>query len=265
MNYFCRISFSKITPQLFSMLLLLSSPLAQAIVSMESVHLGKPPQGFNGSFDLSVDAEYGNTEKASVSTGVKLQWSKDKNTDFVLANYAYGENSGVKNKNKSFVHLRHIYQFSESLAWEAFTQFSNNEFTRLNLRALLGGGARLRLEESTDSGAVYLGLGGFYERESLDVDTSGGAKETETAFRGNVYLVVKYQFNQSVSLLSSTYYQPALDELSDYRAIENASIVSKLTQDLSMKLGIDVQHDSEPPPGVEKTDSGITVGFTVNF
>jgi len=49
---------------------------ALAIVSMESVHLGKPPQGFSGAFDLSFDADYGNTEERTASTGIKLQNTK---------------------------------------------------------------------------------------------------------------------------------------------------------------------------------------------
>lgn len=260
-----RIRYPKFVLQCFIVLAGLASSLAHAIVNMESVHLGKPSQGFSGNFDLTVDAEYGNTEKASVATGLKLQWAEDTKTSFVLGNYAYGENAGVKNKNKSFVHLRHIRQFEETKAWEALTQFSNNEFTSLKLRALIGGGVRLNLGDISESSAMYLGLGGFYEREKLDVDATSGAEETESAFRGNFYFVAKYQFNNNVSLVSSTYYQPALDEFSDFRAIENASIVSKLTKDLSLKLGIDIQHDSEPPPNVENTDAGVTIGFSVKF
>lgn len=262
---FYRFGFFKNVLQLFSLSLILSPSLAHAIVSMESVHLGKPPQGFKGSFDTSVDAEYGNTESASVSTGVKLEWAEDQNTDFVLANYQYGESSRVKVKNNSFVHLRHIHQLNNEVAWEAFSQLSRNEFTRLNLRALIGGGARLTLGDSGEKRAIYLGLGGFYEREALDIDTSGGDTNTETTLRGNVYLVMKYQFNQHVFMVSSTYYQPAVDEVSDYRAIENASLVSQLTDDLSLKLAIDIQHDNKPPPDVKETDASITIGFSVDF
>jgi putative salt-induced outer membrane protein YdiY len=249
----------------FSLLLLMSSTAAPAIVSMESVHLGKPPQGFSGQFDLSVDADYGNTEAADASTGLKLQWSEDHNIDFVLANYAYGESAGTRNKNNAFIHVRHIHQRSAHIAWEAFSQLSNNEFTRLNVRALIGGGVRLTLGELTAERAMYLGLGGFYEREQLDIDSTNNIEQTNETVRGNIYLVMKYQFNSHVSLVSSTYYQPAVDEVSDYRAIEDASIVSKLTDGLSLRMGVNVQHDSRPPPEVKKTDSSINVGLSVNF
>ena len=60
---------------------------ALAIVSMESVHLGKPPQGFSGAFDLSFDADYGNTEERTTSAGIKLQNTSEQRINFIIANY----------------------------------------------------------------------------------------------------------------------------------------------------------------------------------
>lgn len=246
-------------------LVFLSGPLsAHAIVSMEDVHLGKPPEGFTGSFDLDLASESGNTEQKGAATGVKLQWSQDKITDFILLNYEYGETDGLTNKNKGFAHFRHIHQLDTLLAWEGFTQFSSNQFTNLTLRALIGGGVRLTLGEVNDRRAFLLGLGAFYEREQLDSVYPDEA-DTENLVRANTYLVIKYQFNDYVSLVNSSYYQPSLSDHSDFRVIEDFSLVSKLTEVLSLKVGIDIAHDSEPPRDIKKTDSSLKVGITVNF
>ncbi len=248
----------------FSSLLVVSTP-GYAIVNMESVHLGKPQQGFTGEFELSIDADYGNTEEIDVSTGLKLQWAKDKNIDFILMSYSYGETSDVRDENESFVHLRHIHQRNKRFAWEAFSQFSSDEFTRLKLRGLLGGGARLTLGEISDQRAFYLGVGGFYERERLDIDATSNADEKSNTVRGNTYLVAKHQFNNQVSLVSSTYYQPALDEFSDFRAIEDVSLVSNLTNDMAFRVGLKIEYDSEPPLNVDETDTTIHVGLSLHF
>ncbi len=238
---------------------------AFAIVSMESVHLGKPPEGFSGAFDLGFDADYGNTEQRSVSTGVKLQNTRDRRINFVIASYEYGESSGSKTKNKSFLHYRHIYQRTSDYALEGFAQLSSNEFTRLNLRALAGGGVRLNLGKKTEKRAFLLGLGAFYEREDLDTDAALGEDETSEAVRASTYLVMKFAFNEYVSLVSSTYYQPDVSKFSDFRAIEDLSLVSKLTERLSLKFGLFIGHDSDPPPTVEHTDTNINIGFSVAF
>jgi putative salt-induced outer membrane protein YdiY len=237
---------------------------AHAIVSMEDIHLGKPPEGFSGAFELSLGLETGNTENAGAATGLKFQWSKGNATDFFLANYAYGESAGIKDKNKGFMHFRHIQQLAPRYAWEAFTQVSFDEFTKLNLRTLLGGGARLTLEAPSDRRVTHLGLGAFYEHEKLDIDETED-DDTQNTLRGNAYLVFKYQFNDYVSLVSTTYYQPDLGDFADYRAILDLTVVSKFSEDMALQVGLDVAHDSEPLPEVEKTDTSLNVGVVFNF
>ena len=195
---------------------------------------------------------------------MKLQWTQGKTTDFILGNYEYGESDGVRDKNKGFLHLRHIFQAEREYAWEAFTQASFNEFTKLNLRALLGGGVRLTLGELSDTRATYLGLGGFYEHEELDTEAAD-ENISEDTFRANSYLVFKFQFNDHASMVSSSYFQPSLEDLSDFRAIEDISLVSKLTNSLSLNTGINIAHDSDPPSEVKKTDTSLKLGLVVNF
>ncbi len=237
---------------------------AYSIVSMEDIHLGKPPEGFTGAFELSLKVEDGNTQLMAASTGLKLQLTRGLSTNFILGNYEYGESDGVKDKNKGFLHLRHIRQTTKSHAWEGFLQASFNEFTKLSLRSLLGAGVRLTLGEVSDRRASYLGLGAFYEHEELDTDEPDEAN-SEDAIRANSYLVFKYHFNDNVSLVSSTYFQPSLEDLSDHRAIEDLSLVSDLTKSLSLNVGIDIAYDSEPPVDVKKTDTSIKVGLVINF
>ncbi|MGD8593386.1 MAG: DUF481 domain-containing protein [Gammaproteobacteria bacterium] len=238
---------------------------AHAIVSMESVHLGKTPEGYSGAFDINAIGEYGNTEKSSVSTGLKLVRKKDAITNFVLMNYQYGQSAGVRDKNKAFIHGRHIHQMTSKYAWEGFAQASSDEFTRLTLRLLVGGGARIGLWSQSDAMKGFFGLGGFYEKEKLDIESTAEEDDTKNAWRGNMYFVVKAQINEHVSVVSTTYYQPNLGYLDDFRAIEDASLVSNLTESLAAKISLDVSHDSKPVSGVKNTDTTLKVGLDVSF
>lgn len=246
------------------LLLICVSFNVQAIVSMENIHLQKPPQGFSGAFDLDLAVEGGNTERTGAATGIKFQWTEAEVTDFILANYAYAKSDGVINKNKGFTHYRHIHQLDDQLAWEGFAQLSFNEFTNLTLRALAGGGVRLTLSEANDKTDFFLGLGAFYEHEQLDTSLVV-EDDTEEAVRANIYLVIKYPFNEHVSLVSTTYFQPDVSDVNDFRAIEVFSLVSKLTETLSLKVNLDYAHDSKPPLTIKKSDTSLTVGIAVNF
>jgi putative salt-induced outer membrane protein YdiY len=243
----------------------LCAPLSvYAIVSMEDLHLGTPPQGFVGAFSLDMALDSGNTDQQGLATGAKFQWTEGEVTDFILINYEYGETSGIKNKNRGFTHFRHIEQMNVKRAWEGFAQGSFNEFTNLKLRALLGGGIRLTLGERNDKKAFLLGLGAFYEHEELDSVYPDEA-DTENKVRGSSYLIIKYLFNEHVTLVNSTYYQPSVSEPSDYRVIEDLKLVSSLSENTSLKVGINIAYDSEPPLDIKQTDTSLKVGIAVNF
>ena len=249
---------------LIGLIALCSSIDAHAIVSMEDIHLSKPPEGFAGTYELDLALQSGNTDTTSAATSAKLEWRHNNITNFILANYEYGKTAGITNMNKKFAHYRHIHQINPQIAWEGFTQFSSDEFTESTLRALAGGGIRLTLGKVTDKRAIYLGLGMFYEHEELNTPYLDEA-DTENTVRGNSYLVLKYQFNAHVSLVNSTYYQPELGKFSDFRAMDDLSLVSKLNKTLALKVGLNFAYDSKPPRDVLKSDTSLKVGMVVNF
>jgi hypothetical protein len=56
-----------------------------------------------------------------------------------------------------------------------------------------------------------------------------------------------------------------VSEPSDYRVIEDLKLISKLSESTSLKAGINIAHDSEPPRDIKRTDSSLEVGIAVNF
>lgn len=123
---------------------------------------------------------------------------------------------------------------------------------------------RLTLGERNDTRAFFLGLGGFYEHEELDTSYPD-ENDTEYTLRANVYLVIKYLFNEHVSLVSTSYYQPDLGHFENFRATEDFSLVSRLSETMSLNMGIVIAYDSEPPRDVKQTDTSIKIGVAINF
>lgn len=236
---------------------------ATAIVSMEGLHTSKPKEGFSGNVELSLSNTSGNTEKEEYSLGSRLQWHQGKVTDYLLLSAHYGESSGVKNTDNAFIHLRHIQQFQPRTAWEAFMQAEQNEFARLEYRGLAGGGLRFTLYEKENRGAVFFGIGTYYSEERID-DTYPDAG-TETLWRGNTYLLLKYQATPNTVLASTTYYQPSTEGADDYRLLEQAALKVKLTDMLSLVVSAEYSFDSEPPQGVEKRDVTYKTAFSLGF
>jgi putative salt-induced outer membrane protein YdiY len=236
---------------------------AHAIVSMESVHNNKPEEGFSGNVKLSISNTSGNTEKEEYSLGSKLQWHQGEITDYLLLSTDYAKSAGVKSSDSAFAHLRHIQQFHPAVAWEAYLQVEKDQFARLEYRGLAGGGLRFTLLEGESRGAVYLGLGAYYSEERID--NSYADAGTETLWRGNSYLLLKYQINPDAAVMSTTYYQPASGNPDDYRLLEQAGLKVKLTDRLSLVISYDLRFDNDPPLGVEKRDSTFKTSFAVDF
>jgi len=250
---------------------LLSIPLlgwtvvAHAIVDIESMRVGDPPQGYSGSLNVSLDGESGYTDKISTSSGARLEWHAGKITNFAIFRYDYEETSDVADTNYLLLHLRHIRAVTKTTAYEGFIQMERNEFARLSFRGLIGGGVRLALGEKTAVKSSHLGLGGFYTRENLTSVPGTTDSGIRKYWRLSTYLNYVRQLNEQVKVLSTTYYQPAVDDFSDYRLLEEASLGVKMTDTLDLKLSLDVTHQSEPPQTVEKTDIVYSTGIEYTF
>jgi putative salt-induced outer membrane protein YdiY len=248
-------------PLLFCALCFSSS--AKAIVNMEGLHTGSPKEGLSGNVELSLSNTSGNTDKEDYSLGARLQWHKEKITDYLLLRGAYGESAGVKSTENSFFHARHIYQLLPRLAAEGYVQAERDTFARLEYRGLAGAGGRFTLYEPDSKGVIYLGLGAYYSKERIDDNYADGG--TEKLWRGSTYLILKYQANENTALISASYYQPAFEGADDYRMLEQAAMRVKINDTLSLVVSANYRYDSQPPIGVEKRDTTYTTALSLEF
>ncbi|MGW8248235.1 MAG: DUF481 domain-containing protein [Acidiferrobacterales bacterium] len=235
------------------------SSQAFAIINVESMRVQKESDGFSGKLQLDADLASGNTNSQRFSFGNRLQWDSGNKTNFIITSYSYGESSGVRDVNKGFIHLRHIEHINQKWAWESFGQMEQNEFTRLEYRGLIGGGVRHTLRQDDDKSGVYLGLGGFYSTERLDDNT------TTSLVRANIYFVIKHKLNDTNRFMSTTYYQPAIDNPDNFRALEQLTYEIAINKKLDLLLSLDITHNSQPPSGVEPTDTGFHTGIKYKF
>ncbi len=144
-------------------------------------------------------------------------------------------------------------------------QGEKNEFARLSFRGLIGGGLRFTLAEVPEEVGLYLGAGAYWSRETLDQRTGLTDHGSENFARANLYVVYKHKLNSQLSLISTTYYQPRLSEARDYRALEQAGLAVKMTDKLSLKLSLDIAHDSRPPQSIRQTDTSYNTSLSYRF
>lgn len=238
---------------------------AWAIVNIEDMRIGSPRAGFSGSFSLTFDGSSGNTRTAETGLNARLQWQQARTTDFVIAAYDYAKSNDVRNTNRRFLHARHVRQFAPTRAWEAFAQAAEDEFARLSFRRLLGGGLRFVLAEEPKRTGIYFGIGAFFAAERLAPRAGTNDAGDSTFWQGNLYLSYKHRINDSLNLASTTYYQPRLDNGADMRILEQAALKVRMTDQLSLKLLLNLAYDSRPPEEVKRTDTSYLTALHYQF
>lgn len=238
-----------------------------AIVNVENLRIDpdKKQSGFDGLFSMDINGNNGNTQNARAGLGMQLKWYDQYSTDLFIVDYAYGESDDVKDMDKSFMHYRHVWFVRDWLSWEAFAQLQTDEFTRLKLRSLLGGGARFSLLQDNERHTAYIGAGVFRSREKLDPLAGSTTVEVDYATRINFYQVYQYRITDTSRVTNMVYYQPDVSEVSDYRLLEQLALKVDINRSLSLKVSVDVARDSRPPQAVKKTDTSYNTGLEYRF
>ncbi len=236
---------------------------AQAQISLESLSTAAPKEGFSGNAALSMRMDRGNVEREDYSLGTRLQWHQAPSTSFVVLEGSYGKADGEKNADRTFIHARHIRQFSDRSAGEVYAQQETNTFARIDYLRMLGGGARFTLYKQEDRGNAYFGIG-LYRSYQKTTDVGDGS-EKETMNRANSYLNMNWQLSPSTVLGSHTQYQPSLDDSKDYRFQQQLHAKVRINTRFALMVSADYRYDNQPPEGVHKSDVTYKTSLTYDF
>lgn len=230
-----------------------------AIVDIKPVDVGEKEQGFSGEVLLALSNYRGNTNTDATDVGTTLRYDTNKSVTFMKGSYNYGEANGVRNINKAFVHVRNIYEFLPKMDNELFYQLQSNEFQNLVSRELLGIDERFHVGDPIFSGRGYLGVGLMHVRE---IETGKSVTNYE---RYNIYLSYKFAPRPNITLAFIAYYQPRLDDFSDYLVLSTGQIDIVLTQKLTLKMTLNYSEDSQPAAGVEPYDFSQKTALSYKF
>jgi len=232
---------------------------AMAIINAEDIDVNLDKDGVGGNVGMSASGNSGNSTKLHGEAGGKVVWKHGVHTDMLVGSYAYGSSRGKRDTNKAFGHLRHRYGLNDHWELEAFGQLQKDEFSRLKLRTLLGGG--VRWSHQGGGWQNHIGLGSFYEREQLNTATLPVSR----LWRVNTYWATAYQLNDHVDVQNTVYYQPAWKGANDFRLLDDVALRIALTSSLNLRLSLETVHDSRPPAGIKSTDLNYKTGLELDF
>jgi putative salt-induced outer membrane protein YdiY len=235
---------------LFSLTALAFCLQANAISNIESSRPGLPKEGWSGHLEFGFDAETGNKSEEDYRAYAKAVSRHGDNIYLGILQRDYGTTRGIKDTDDGFVHARWVHLLNEKWATEGFIQWEESVFDNLTSRSLIGSNLRYVIAEDDDVFSLSVGLGGFYEREVLDLDTY---EQKSNLWRMNSFAVYKHNLNDHVGISATLYYQPSTQNFMDYRSYMTSSLLVKLTSTLDLKLQYQTNRDSMPAKNLEAT------------
>ncbi len=183
---------------------------------------------------------------------VKVQYKSDPNILLLLANLDLLRAGKEDFSRQAFVHLRYGLKLNETWTWEAFVQAQTSPIQLLDQRNLVGTGVRWRLLKSKNGKQrIYLGIAGLYEQNRF-TEPNGSSNW----FRSSNYLSTTFRPSPHITLIQTTYWQPVLGYIHNYRLssewVLNLQIRKRLAYTVEFNYGID---KNLPPGGAIETYS----------
>lgn len=238
------------------LVLLAASPAAAQILNTLSGF--EERRGWQGEAGGYLRLSGGNTDVRDYAASAALQWEGGRNRVRAIADYSSTRSNGEDTSEELTGHLRHNYQLTTWLATLAFAQWQHNPFQDLDLRRLLGLGARFDLIR-TEPRRLSIGVAAMHESERLV-----GAAQTETE-RLSAYLDFHRDLREYLRVAVVGWYQPDLGNFADLRASVLADLDVDLTGSLTLVLGSSYEYDSRPPAGIADADWGVRTGLRLSL
>lgn len=233
------------------------SSTAFAIDETESLRQRSQDKSSFTNLALDLSGRNGNSDSENIALGLYHSLRKDQHFGFVQASREYETSNGTESANNRFLHLRYNYYFKSDQSMEVFLQTNVDDFRQLESRDLIGIGYRKEIDR-----AQAFGIGLFKEQEAYSVNNQ--TKRFEQT-RMNLYWVYAHEINEYAMLSNTLYYQPNVSGVNDWRAFNQLSVRSKVSENVFLKFDLLIKHDSQPVLNVARTDTSYGAGFEWEF
>ena len=235
---------------------------AAQIVNVQTLFDENTGPGRSAAVDLGMDWRTGSIQLFSLRGALLGQWRTERHTwlGVIRGEYTFAADEVIV--SKVMEHVRYRYSFTERLSGEAFGQHEFDEFRRIQFRALLGAGPRLKV--LTDKKAtLVVGVALMLEHERIRRDSEPDSGQFRTDPRLSSYVLGRLEFMENVALVETFYVQPRVTNPSDFRLLNDTIFEVKPNARLSVGIGLNLTFDNDPPLAVPKLDTQLrtTVGI----
>ena len=234
----------------YFLLLISNSIFSQPIVDIEELrHSGEI--GSFGSAGLKLDSSRGNENRDNFNITLAFTNNNESIESLLVFNKSERSKDSETEAESTFGHARILWKLDQAFDLETYIQTTENPFQSYKKRNLIGIGVRFK-----DIQKYNFGLSIFKEKEQT---LNRVSKDTD---RLNIYVHRKTIFSNEMSLNTSVFFQPSINEPNkDYKA----SFLLTLNIPISKRFNIQIQFsesiDKDPPDIANESDQSFSTNF----
>jgi hypothetical protein len=232
---------------------------SQLIVNVENARIQSDTTGWKGDVNTSFSLTQNVQQVININATMHLQYKTTKDLYLLLANYNFLRGNEEELSNNMFYHFRYNRELNKIVRWEAFTQWQQNNLTNIDLRALFGTGPRFRIIDNPKF-KLYAAALAMYEHEK-----DKNPREIHNDIRSDNYATFTFLPSKTISITSTTFYQPLFRQVEDYRILNQISFSLKATKHFGITTNWDFSYDSHPAAETPNVNYVISNGFSYTF
>lgn len=215
-------------------------------------------EGLNVYTDVGMNLVRGNNEVTQLSLGAGIGYDGRDFETSVDATTIINEQTEGQDLRR--VTLTGTYTYRLPRNWQAtgLMQFESDDQQGLNLRALYGGAIGNRV----------------YNQRRMRIDLYGGLVVNHEEFEdqpstdsleGLLGAAYRLRSARGIDIDASLSVLPSLEQSDRLRMQFDGSLSIDLFADLDFKLTVYDRYDSQPPPGNDTNDTGVTLGLSWSY
>jgi hypothetical protein len=182
----------------------------------------------------------------------------------VVADGGFGFLSRSRFASSGRLHYRVTFNAWHGIQPEWYGQLNYDRPQLLDLRAVVGGGARISFAGGA-WGRFGAGSSLTLEHERLALPDTASHPQRTTALRWSNYLTLRVVPSENVVITSTSYLQPEFRNPADVRVLENLRLRASVTETLALVIVFDLRYDSRPPDGIARLDTSLRTGLTYQY
>ena len=228
------------------------------VINIENKRFLNDTNGFVGRTDLYFNITQNTQQVISLGVNVHMQYQHNKHRFLAISDLAFIKAAQTDFVNNGYQHLRYSYKAANRITWENFIQAQYNVILKLDRRYLVGTGPRFRIFKKKNfrlyAAALYM-----YEYQVQDNETI-----IQYNHRMSSYVTFNIGFNK-LDFSNTTFYQPLLNDFSNYRIASDSNLDIVLTGHFNFRVGFNLLYDTNQPPGIPALVYTLKNGLSFKF